>query len=113
MKAGKVLSLPDRERVRMESAASGGGSIMMSKSDPDAGRSGLNEALTAQPRLAAQTLGNIEYKQYCDMFSDDLAAHGDKKGADRVQGTLLTTLTQRNVSPGVLKEIGTKKASFA
>jgi hypothetical protein len=113
MREGKVLRLPDRKEVRMESAVRAGGRITLSTSDPDAARSALNHALFSQPALAARTLGHIEYKQYCDSFSDRLAEYGDNEGASDVQEKLLTTLRERNVAPSVLQQVEAKQASFA
>jgi hypothetical protein len=112
MHEGKVLDLPAQGGMPMESAADGGGAIALAKAEPDAARAGLQAALMTEPGRAARTLGHIEYKQYADQFSDDLAAAGDRKAAAGVQSELRDTLAARNVKPFVLAQVEEKLASF-
>lgn len=113
MRDGKLLALPPRAQVGMESAAAAGGEFAVVKARPDDGKQELAAALMKEPEKAAQTLGNIDYKAYADEFSDALADEGDTKAAASVQNELHATLQSRKVAPRVLAEIKKKRASFA
>jgi hypothetical protein len=62
-------------------------------------------ALTDQPKMAAKSLGHIDYKYYVDRFSDWLQKQGDVQGAVNVQDKLLETLSARGVANRVLQAI--------
>lgn len=62
-------------------------------------------ALTDQPKMAAKSLGHIDYKYYVDRFSDWLQKQGDVQGAVDVQDKLLETLSARGVANRVLQAI--------
>lgn len=62
-------------------------------------------ALTKQPKMAAESLGHIDYKDYTDQFSDWLQKQGDVQGAVNVQDKLLQTLSDRHVIDSVLQAI--------
>jgi hypothetical protein len=69
-------------------------------------------ALTDQPKMAAKSLGHIDYKYYVDRFSDWLQKQGDVQGAVDVQDELLQTLSDRNVSNRVLHDIKERRDAY-
>lgn len=79
--------------------------LNIQKAAPAAGLKLLSEALVAKPQLAAETLGNIDFHTYGDMYCELLDAYQMDDAAAQVQGTILQTLSARNVKPEVLKSI--------
>lgn len=69
-------------------------------------------ALTDQPKMAAKSLGHIDYKDYVDQFSDWLQKQGDVQGAVNVQDELLQTLSDRNVNNRVLQDIKERRDAY-
>jgi hypothetical protein len=112
MREGKVLDIPVSRPVPMQSAAEMGGAIAVAKAKPDEARTGLETALLEAPDKAARTLGHIDYKQYVDRLTDELADQGDRKGAVQAQTALQETLKARKVLPTVLAQVEAKLASL-
>lgn len=112
LRQGKVMRMPAVDEVPIESAAQAGAYFSLAKSDPDAAVKGMSDALLKQPTEAAETLGHIDYKKYCDRLSWGLAQYGETKEASKVQAVMLKTLEGRKVAPKVLAEIKEKKAEY-
>jgi hypothetical protein len=86
----KQLVLADGAR-RMASAADVGGRIEVTAARPDAAREGLAAALLKDPRLAAETLGHADYRDYVDRFSQWLSGQNDPRAAAACRESLRAT----------------------
>ena len=112
LRQGKVMSMPTGLQVPLESAAQAGAYVSLTKSDLDAAARGMSDALLKRPAAAAETLGHIDYKSYCDRLSWGLARAGENKEASKVQAVMLKTLESRQIAPKVLAEIKKQKSEY-
>jgi hypothetical protein len=78
----------------------------------DEARKEFSEALTNKPKMAAESLGHIDYKYYTDEYSSWLQGQGDTSSAANVQDELLQTLSSRKVTPKVLKEVEKQRDAY-
>lgn len=113
LKDGKVLAVPAKQAMGMESAAQSGCSIARVAAQPSEAKKAMGAALMKEPAKAAETLGHIDYKFYTDQLSDRIANDGDVKGAAKVQEELFTTLRSRKVAERVLADVNKKRKSYA
>jgi len=112
LRRGKVMEMPAKDAVPLQSAEQAGASITLTNPDTDAAVKGMSEALLEKPAEAAETFGHIDYKKYCDRLSWALGQYGEKKEAANVQEVMLETLEARKVAPTVLAEIKDTKAEY-
>jgi hypothetical protein len=90
--------------------------VVKERADQD-GRTMLAEALMAHAETSVETLGHIDYKDYADRFSVQMAAQGDFREAARCQDVLLKTLATRKVHgrtilDEVLRSIETRRDRY-
>ena len=78
----------------------------------DEARKEFSEALTNKPKIAAESLGHIDYKYYADSYSSWLQKQGDTSSAANVQDELLQTLSSRKVIQKVLKEVEKQRDAY-
>lgn len=100
---GKVLAT-DRAR-RQSSDNQRQRRIEIKPADFDTARTKLYAALLRNPAKAAQTFGHIDYKVYCDQFTDVLIESDEKTIAANVQKNLYGVLRERQVSKSVLASV--------
>lgn len=96
----------------IKSAADAGGSVVMLQAETPIGNTLLAQALTANPRLAAETLSHIDYHDYSDRFSALLAQQDQPDEAAQIQASLHDTLAQRGVRPEVLTAIKANQVRY-
>ncbi|MFW9257620.1 hypothetical protein [Nostoc sp. CALU 546] len=75
-------------------------------------RNEFAKALTDKPEKAAASLGHIDYKYYADCYSSWLQKQGDISDAANVQDELLQTLSSRNVTKKVLREVERQRDAY-
>lgn len=114
---GQAVSRPfkqlklDGTRGPLQPAGEAGGNIGVASAKLEECRKELTAALVKKPERAAESLGNIDYKDYADSFSDTLEKNGDRKEADHVRNTLLKTMTARGVKASVIAQIQARLAA--
>jgi hypothetical protein len=86
--------------------------VRVISSQVEEARQEFAEALTNKPKMAAESLGHIDYKYYADRYSSWLGKQGDTSSAANVQDELLTTLSSRNVTKPVLEEIKKQRDAY-
>jgi hypothetical protein len=104
MQEGKVLAVATAKRRAARSRGKYS-CVEIISGDPDAGRKELGKALMKNPVKAIETLGHIDYRDYCEQFSQTLQKNGDPKGADKVRKNLYTVLRERGVKKPILDTI--------
>ena len=87
------------------SAFAAGGRFVTLPADETAARKQLTSALMAETKVAAETLGHIDYKDYAVSFAEWLSERGDSKDATSVLNELYQTLSDRKVLERVLEQI--------
>ena len=86
--------------------------IVQVKAQPDEGSKELQTALFDKPNEAARSLGHIEYKEYADDLTDQLAAAGETRDAVKLQGQLYDVLAARKCAAPVLAQVDAKRETY-
>jgi hypothetical protein len=75
------------------------------KGKPDQARTLLDAALRKNPQRAAESLGNIDFNYYSQIFAAWLLSEGERRAAEAVVASAVKTLTQRKVIPAAIAEL--------
>ncbi len=86
--------------------------IRVTRADEDAARKQLHTALVDPEETAAETLGNITYRNYAERYSEWLFDQGERDEAADVEKCVLRVLSDRGVLAGVLEEIEQRRDQY-
>ncbi len=113
--AGVALGLTragDQKLLAPAERASAPARLQQVKGRPGEARALLDTALRKSPQRAAESLGNIDFNYYSQLFAAWLLSQGERRAAETVVASAVKTLTQRKVIPAAIAELrGTLKGS--
>jgi hypothetical protein len=115
MHAGIALGLTragDQKVLAPAERAGAPARLRQVKGKPEAARALLDTALRKTPLRAAESLGNIDFNYYSQIFAAWLLSQGERRAAEAVVASAAKTLALRKVIPAAIAELrGTLKRS--